>query len=318
MARPVRHSGPAPAHRLLLSSFRHLPLILGVSFGLCLSTAGLDLQQGMQPRRPRDARPAPTVRLVRCCQAGRRHRVVERGAESRTGTNRAAFHFLEMDRVQPPGPLSFSRRVPRCEASGDTMSPSSVSDRRHHSTVWITGDLSRFISSRPHGNAEVIAFCAFQVRWPGHRRVHVDRPPVAMSIFFLPVFFHLFLFALLLFCSFAPPLPPPAEKGSKFTTDPFNDAMVREGDSTSCGMVGEPILFSSSHSLVEVGSTQMSKTQRTTRNPRAEQPMSLDASGTLIPFSLSHLNTPSDFLPLVAFPTQQQQQQQTCCSVHRR
>lgn len=53
----------------------------------------------------------------------------------------------------------------------------------------------------------MIAFCAFQVRWPGHRRVHVDRPflpfrgPVAVSTFFLPVFF---TFSFLPSCSSAP------------------------------------------------------------------------------------------------------------------
>lgn len=170
----------------------------------------------------------------------------------------------------------------------------------------------------------MIAFCAFQVRWPGHRRVHVDRPflpfrvPVAVSTFFLPVFF---TFSFLPSCSSAPLLLRCRLQQKKVPSSPPIHSTMQWSEREIPPLVvwwrtdNRP-LFSSSHSLVEVGSTQTSKTQRTTRNPRAEQPSSLDASGTLILFSLSHLNTTSDLLALVAFPTQQQQQ--TCCSVHRR
>lgn len=74
--------------------------------------------------------PAPTVRLVRSAAkpaAG----IVLWNAEPSPELEQIELLFVswEMDRVQPPWPLSCSRRVPRCEAPGDTMSPSSVSDR---------------------------------------------------------------------------------------------------------------------------------------------------------------------------------------------
>lgn len=69
--------------------------------------------------------PAPTVRLVRSAAkpaAG----IVLWNAEPSPGLEQIELLFIFWKWT---GPLSFSRRVPRCEASGDTMSPSSVSDR---------------------------------------------------------------------------------------------------------------------------------------------------------------------------------------------
>lgn len=233
MARPVRHSGCAPVHRLLLSSSRHLPLILGVSFGSCLSTAGLDLQQGMRPRRTRDVRPGADRRLVRL-----RHHGVERGAESRAGTNGAEFHFLEMDRVFAS---VFSCRVSRCEAIWWHPCPHRLWVTGVHSTVRITGDLWRFIAGHLMGNEQRMVRRLRLPSWPGYRRVHVDR-----LLFPFKVLVGVSIFSAL--CSFAPPPPPPTETASQVHHQSVH-AIVREQDSTSCGMAGERTIGHCPHLL---------------------------------------------------------------------